>query len=130
MDYIEECVVCRGTAFYEDEQGATCCSYCGTQSQQFLQESNDAEDDAGLLSTFGRNFIHRKSISKQPASKPVDSGTPSLKAYISLYQQSLLYLFSSIAGVASIGKDNIFQYSCTLKSIWFKYLARWSSART
>ena len=43
------CPTCRSTLFEEDDQGALVCQLCGTQSQEYIAESFDAEE--GMVST-------------------------------------------------------------------------------
>ena len=39
-----KCPVCKSDQFYDDDQGTKSCSLCGTQSQEWFEESCDVFD--------------------------------------------------------------------------------------
>jgi hypothetical protein len=51
------CTYCNSSEFYEDDHGNYVCKICATQSQDYIAESYEMEDNQGFV-----NLGKRKSI--------------------------------------------------------------------
>lgn len=45
-----QCPYCKGSSYYEDDNGYFNCTICGTQSQEFFSESFETDQQCNSLS--------------------------------------------------------------------------------
>lgn len=103
------CNVCQNNSFYEDFQGAMCCSVCGVQSQDFLATMSD-DEDAAIGINEKRHHLTRTASKKQPKSfKTVKES--SMFDYLRAYQLCLQRLVSFIPF-----QDPL--YAAKVKELW------------
>jgi len=98
------CPVCKSTESYEDDEGGIVCRSCGTQSQDYLPESFDADDGmettkvGGRLRTFHERDIHAKEKRKKKREAAV---VPETLDFCLAYQYCLQLMCERITLAAS-----------------------------
>jgi hypothetical protein len=124
------CYVCRGSDFYDDQQGSLICSLCGTASQEYLQESHDLEDEVipsqgklqyrTVVSGVGKGGASRKR--QQPISR---SHELVLVDILTAYQYILIKMMQATLHLYHIYQEYDIDLMMTdLKLLWTKYLQR------
>ena len=98
------CPVCKSTESYEDDEGGIVCRSCGTQSQDYLPESFDADDGmettkvGGRLRTFHEKDIHAKEKRKKKREAAV---VPETLDFCMAYQYCLQLMCERVTLAAS-----------------------------
>ena len=121
------CPSCRGTEFYEDDQGNMVCHICGTQSQEYIAESNDADDGVVIATMGGR--LRALRLPKQARqhikieAKDIVQ-TADVLTLMSAYQYCLIALMQIISKHLRLSSIQAQSLEDTIKDIWFAYLPK------
>lgn len=115
-----ECFSCRSSSFYEDDNGNMCCNDCGTQSQDYLPETFDQNDNPLQLHANAK-FIQKKFSLKR---KRLVRSDAEVIDFLEVYQYSLRLIAQSICNICGISTHK--QFIDMIGDFWFNYLNAWS----
>lgn len=115
------CGVCRGSAFYEDDESALFfCSRCNTQSQELFAESFEMDNHNMLQTDGARIRFTKKSSRKRKAVETAVWDPPETAGYLHVYQAVLRLVVDAVAPLARC--DGM---EAAVRRMWFEYLERW-----
>jgi hypothetical protein len=133
------CSNCQGDRYYEDREGNIICSYCGTQSQDYIAESHEAGEEGMIYAqSLGRSVRRHTATggNKKRGKKRIQS-EPDLLEYLTVYQYFLQMIGNSAFQLLFIDISSeeerrplIVQYLSLLKELWTKYLKAWQTSNT
>jgi hypothetical protein len=125
---------------HNSNSGYIFCSDCGFQSQDFVAEAADDDDNMQLYGAGSRNLRSewmrkvlrdvgekRQRVAKIITDEEDISRLDPLKM-LDIYQYSLRSLFNTVLGILRVEDSNQMEfYRRNLRELWFAYLDQWSS---
>jgi hypothetical protein len=133
------CSNCQGDRYYEDREGNIICSYCGTQSQDYIAESHEAGEEGMIYAqNLGRSVRrHTATGGNQRKGKKRIQSEPDLLEYLTVYQYFLQMMGNSTFQLLFINvsleeerRPLIAPYLSLLKELWIQYLKAWQTSNT
>ena len=138
------CPVCQWDKCYEDEEGGIVCAACGSQSQDYVNESFDVDEGMQATKVGGRlRTLHQKDVGKKErllAAKKT-AVDPECEDFLTAYQ-FCLKLFAECAEAAiaaevgaspastssssSSGSSLPPSLTAIVRQLWFNYLHAWA----